>query len=133
MCPARPIVASAAPMIDSGSVVWGGSVRARAPTVGALSAARAPSLGRLDVALWPEYARPAVLVLYRARLDPASPLPARVRLPMPASVGPPHAVASRATDGRLLLADHAIEVEGDWAWVEVTTQSHQVQPASGPR
>ena len=57
------------------------------------------NLERLEIAIWPEYDRPSALVIYKARLDTSVDLPAVVRLPIPASVGAPHAVAAWSPDG----------------------------------
>ncbi len=38
---------------------------------------------RLSVSLWPEYDDPRVLVIIRGELSPESPVPTRIRLPMP--------------------------------------------------
>lgn len=38
---------------------------------------------RLSVSLWPEYDDPRVLVILRGELSPESPVPTRIRLPMP--------------------------------------------------
>lgn len=80
----------------------------------------------LDVALWPEYDRPAVLVFYRVRLPQDLPLPARVRLPIPADVGEPHAVATRSAEGGLFDAQFEREVHGEWALISVETSSRDL-------
>jgi len=87
----------------------------------AATAETQPRLARLQVELWPEYDRPAVLVMLQGWLAADAALPATVRLPMPAQAGRPHAVAKRAADGALLMAQHTVEVKGDWAWVKVET------------
>lgn len=80
-----------------------------------------PRLARLEIEIWPEYDRPAVLVMLQGWLAADAALPANVRLPMPAQAGRPHAVAKRAADGGLLTADYTVDVKGDWAWVNMTT------------
>jgi hypothetical protein len=84
------------------------------------------SLQRLEVAIWPEYDRPAALVILRAELDPAEPLPAAVELPIPAEVGEPFVVAQRTQDGRLLETTYSRRVDGDWVWISVSSDSHAV-------
>jgi hypothetical protein len=84
------------------------------------------SLERLEIAIWPEYDRPAALVILRARLSEAQPLPATVRLPIPVEVGEPHAVAVRTLDRRLLTAPYELEIEQDWAIVSVRTDELEV-------
>jgi hypothetical protein len=74
-----------------------------------------PVIDRLEVAIWPEYDRPAVLVIYRVELSPDTALPAQITLPIPASAGEPFAVASRTAAGDLLVADSSRQVEGEWA------------------
>jgi hypothetical protein len=78
----------------------------------------------LQVSLWPEYDRAAVLVFYRARLSDDTPLPALVRLPIPAEVGAPLAVAQWYPDGR--LNDNVPwnrQVVGEWATIEILTET----------
>jgi hypothetical protein len=84
-------------------------------------------LARLHVELWPEYDRPAVLVMVQGWLAEDAALPATVRLPMPARAGRPHAVAKRAPDGALLMAQHTVDVKDDWAWVNLITDGGEVR------
>ncbi len=93
----------------------------------AATAQTEPRLARLQVKLWPEYDRPAVLVILHGWLAADAALPATVRLPMPARAGQPHAVAKRATGGTLLLAQHTIDVQGDWATVNLMTDVREVR------
>lgn len=81
---------------------------------------------RLEVALWPEYDRPEMLVILRARLSQDQSLPAIVRLPIPERVGEPHAVAMRAQDGPLLSAPYSLEGEGEQTIVSVQTDELEV-------
>jgi hypothetical protein len=87
----------------------------------------APEVERFTVALWPEYDRSAVLVTYRVELSPEVALPAHITLPIPADVGMPHAVAWRGEDGKLYLAEAIRKVDGEWAVMHVTTDSHHLQ------
>ncbi len=54
-----------------------------------------PRLATLLMDVWPEYDRPAtVLVIYRGEFAPGAPVPEMVRLRIPASAGEPSALAS---------------------------------------
>jgi hypothetical protein len=89
-----------------------------------LLSAPSPALESLQLSLWPEYDQPAVLVFYRARLPDDTPLPATVRLPVPAAVGAPLAVAQWFPDGR--LSDNVPwnrQVTGEWAMIEILTNT----------
>ena len=77
------------------------------------------SLERLEVALWPEYDRPAMLVIYRFELSADSPLPAQVSLLIPASIGQPNAVAWQDDDQALYDAVYTVEAAGEWTTVLV--------------
>ncbi len=83
-------------------------------------------LARLEVALWPEYDRAAVLVILKGWLVVDTALPTTVPLPMPARAGQPHAVAKKGADGTLLMAQHTVDVQGDWATVNVMTDGREV-------
>jgi len=85
----------------------------------------AGEIAGLSVSLWAEFDRPAVLVMYQVRLSSSS-LPAQISLPVPAGVEP-HAVAKRGPDGGLYLADHVRRSDGDWLWLDITTDSRDVQ------
>jgi len=93
----------------------------------ALAQEQAPTLARLEVALWPEYDDPRVLVMYRAQLPPGIKLPAVVQLEIPASVGEPHAVATKHADGGLFTATYVRTVKGDWATIAVTADVVDLQ------
>ncbi len=74
------------------------------PTIAHAQAAAAnPRLSALGVEIWPEYDRPAALVILRAALAENVKLPAAVTLRLPAASGGPAAVAySTTADGNLL-------------------------------
>jgi hypothetical protein len=93
----------------------------------ALAQEQATSLARLEVALWPEYDKPAVLVMYRAQLPAGSKLPVVVPLEIPASVGEPHAVATKHADGGLFTATYTRAVHGEWATISVTADVVDLQ------
>lgn len=79
-------------------------------------------LESLEISIWPEYDRPSALVIYQARLDPGTALPAVVELPIPASVGEPHAVAAWDPEGNLDGdVTWARSVAGDFATISIET------------
>jgi len=84
-------------------------------------------LERLEVVLWPEYDRPAVLVILNATLSADTELPAIVPMPMPTAAGAPHAVAKQGPNGNLLVAQHSVEVDGDWSTIKVLTDSPSIR------
>lgn len=94
-------------------------------TVGT-QAVSAQQLERLEVALWPEYDRPAMLVMLRAFLPPATPLPTTVSLPMPAGATV-NAVAKRAADGSLLLAQHTVRSAGDIQVYDIVADTPEIR------
>lgn len=95
--------------------------------MGAASASAQSALARLEVVLWPEYDRPALLVMLRGYLPPDAALPTTVALPMPASTTP-HAVAKRDSNvGTLLMASHTLEADGAWTRVRIVTDMHEVR------
>ncbi len=82
-----------------------------------------PRIERLDISFWPEFDRAAVLVIYRAELAADTQLPTMVRVPIPADVGDPFAVARLGPDGNLLNANYTRTVEESRAWIAVETDS----------
>jgi hypothetical protein len=89
---------------------------------GSAGAQAQPASARIDqlqIAIWPEYDRPGVLVVYRLVLAPDTQLPAKVAVPIPASVGDPHAVAWRGPDGPLLVAPFTRSVDGERAIISM--------------
>lgn len=84
-------------------------------------------LARLEIALWPEYDRAALLVILKGWLVADAALPTTVPLPMPARAGQPHAVATKSADGALLMAQYTVDVQGDWATVNVITDGREVR------
>lgn len=81
-------------------------------------------ISSLEIAIWPEYDRPESLVIYQVRLAEDTPSPAVVRLPIPAAVGEPHAVAAWYPDGTLNDGvTWTATQEGAWTVVEVTTET----------
>jgi len=66
--------------------------------LGAPAGAAAPRLANLQIEVWPEYDRPAALVILKAELAPDAALPAAVSLRIPASSGGPGAVAFASSE-----------------------------------
>jgi len=62
-----------------------------------------PRLASLQIEIWPEYDRPAALVILRGAVAPDAALPADVTLRIPASAGAPSALAYSAAAGANLL------------------------------
>lgn len=62
-----------------------------------------PALAKLEIDVWPEFDRPAALVIYRAELAADVALPAAVSLRIPTSSGGPAAVASAPSVDATLL------------------------------
>ena len=78
-----------------------------------------PALSALNIEVWPEYDRPAVLVILKGALAESVKLPAAVTLRLPASSGGPAAVAySSAADGNLLNLKHDVTRAGDYVTVK---------------
>lgn len=94
---------------------------------GAVAARAQTGLERLEVVLWPEYDRPALLVMLRGYLPMDAQLPTTVVLPIPAT-STPHAVAKRdPSAGNLLMAPHTVEADGDWSRVRIVTDMLEVR------
>jgi hypothetical protein len=80
------------------------------------------SISSLEIAIWPEYDRPAALVIYQVSLPENVVTPAVVTIPIPADAGEPHAVAAWYPDGA--LDDNVTwtaNPQGDQMLIEVTT------------
>ena len=74
-----------------------------------------PRLASLNIEIWPEYDRPAALVILRGALAESVKLPAAVTLRLPAASGGPGAVAySKAADGNLLNLKYESAKSGDF-------------------
>ncbi len=81
------------------------------------------SLASMTIALWPEYDRPAVLVIYRGEVAPEVSLPATVRFELPATVSQMHAVAhwSENTNTLVNLDDFHLEATPQGKLLTLTT------------
>ena len=83
-----------------------------------------PRLASLNIEIWPEYDRPAALVILRAVLAEDVKLPATVTLKLPAGSGGPSAVAhSDTADGNLLSLKHEAAKAGEFIVVKFATPS----------
>lgn len=85
------------------------------------------ALEEMKIDLWPEYDRPATLVMYRFRLKAGADLSAPVAVPVPGNVEDPHAVAWRDDKGSLFVADFTRRVEGERAMVLTRLGSREGQ------
>lgn len=85
------------------------------------------TLSNLEIDLWPEYDRPAVLVIYRVQLPASTSLPAELTLRIPASVGEPHAVAAKEPDGSLVNLAFERVVNGEWAEISLIATMPELQ------
>ena len=72
-----------------------------------------PVLSDLELSFWPEFDRPEVLVMYRGRFAAGTRTPVPVEVRIPASVGPPTAVAYVDESGQRLNQEHTTRVDGD--------------------
>jgi len=79
-----------------------------------------------EVDLWPEFDRPAVLVIERLMLAPDTALPVElaVRVPAQATV---NAVARLEVGGTLVNIDYERQIQGDWAVISLSATSRDVQ------
>jgi hypothetical protein len=66
------------------------------------------SLAQLEIELWPEYDRPAMLVIYRGALATDAPLPSAVQFEIPRRAGQPTAVAYRDPGGQLINLKYSV-------------------------
>lgn len=83
-------------------------------------------LSSVSVNIWPEYDQAAVLVIYHITLAPDTPLPATLSLHIPAQAFL-NAVAVLDPVSGLVNADYERSVEGEWAVLEITASTLQVQ------
>jgi hypothetical protein len=84
------------------------------------------ALEHLQIALWPEYDRPALLVIYRFQLASEVELPAQVELPIPAAVGEPHAVAWQDADAGLFDAAYTLIADEPWSLVQIEMEQSRL-------
>lgn len=81
----------------------------------------------LQIQIWPEYDKPSVLVIYQLTLSPTTTFPASLSVRIPVSAGDPHAVAVRQVDGTLYSMDYTRQVAGEWALINFTTTTSEIQ------
>ncbi|OGO09412.1 MAG: hypothetical protein A2Y61_05710 [Chloroflexi bacterium RBG_13_60_13] len=87
-----------------------------------------PRLASLDIDIWPEFDRPATLVIIHAALADDVELPATMSLHIPASTDGPSAVASAAVEGSTLTnLDYETTEAEDSLLLEFTTPDRLVQ------
>jgi len=81
-----------------------------------------PKLASLNIEIWPEYDRPAALVIMRAAIAEGVKLPAAVTLRLPKASGGPTAVAySTTAEGNLLNLKHERTTTGEYITVKFET------------
>lgn len=80
----------------------------------------------VQVKIWPEYDKPAVLVILNMFLDSSVDLPARMNVKIPADVGEPYSVAVRELDGMLYLLEYEKQIQGDWLVLSFTTPYSEI-------
>lgn len=83
-------------------------------------------LSSVSVEIWPEYDQPAVLVIYHIFLSPKTTLPATLNLRVPAQAEV-FAVAIADPVSGLLNTPYDRTVQGSWATLTITANSHDVQ------
>ena len=86
------------------------------------------ALSAVRVSLWPEFDRPAMLVIYKISLPPQTMLPVEMSLRIPGNAVP-NAVAARHPDGSLLNLNYSQEGSGEWSRLvfQATTPEVQVE------
>ena len=85
------------------------------------------TLSSLEIDLWPEYDKPSMLVIYRLTLSTDTSLPIALSVRIPAAAGEPFAVATKQVDGALINVDNTRRVSGEWAYIDFTTNTAEVQ------
>ena len=83
-------------------------------------------LSSVSVEIWPEYDKPAVLVIYHISLFPGTTLPATLNLRVPAQAEV-FAVAVADSANGLLNAPYDRTVQGSWANLTITANSLDAQ------
>ncbi len=86
----------------------------------ALAQSESP-LAAVSIDLWPEFDRPATLVIYHITLSPQVSLPYQMSVRIPAGSGAPHAVAVQQPGGALISVP--FEQEPDASWTRVVFQA----------
>jgi len=78
-------------------------------------------LSTLTIELWPEFDKPATLVILKGTLAASVPLPAQLTLHIPAASGGPFAVAAADASGKLLNTQYTTTPSGDTTAINLTT------------
>jgi hypothetical protein len=87
-----------------------------------------PQLATVQVRIWPEYDRPAALVIYDLTLPAGTSLPTTVVMKIPVSAGEPYAVASRQSDGSLVNVPYdPLVTNGEWSEVSFTATTPEAR------
>jgi len=86
-------------------------------------------MSSVKVQIWPEYDKPSVLVIYHIILSPDTPLPATVKLRIPAAAQSPHVVAVGATLATVadVGVNYSLEPQGDWVAVVIEATGPAIQ------
>lgn len=79
------------------------------------------TLSALTIELWPEYDKPATLVILRGTLAPSVSFPAQLTLHIPAASGGPFAVAAEDASGKLMNTQYTATPSGEAIAVNLTT------------
>ena len=90
-------------------------------------AQEAPTLSSLELSLWPEYDKPAVLVIYQAEFAADTTLPAAVEIRIPARVGAPTALAYVDELGQRFNQAYTTQQEGDWTLISFSLETNSFQ------
>jgi len=85
------------------------------------------SLSSVRVFLWPEFDRPALLVIYSLTLPANSSFPMDIDFRLPIEADAPHAVAARQPDGSLVNLSYDQKVEGDWLKIHFKATTPELQ------
>ena len=85
------------------------------------------TLSSLEIQIWPEYDKPSVLVIYGVTLSAATTFPTTVSMRIPVSAGNPNAVAVRQADGSLYTIEATRQIAGEWAVINFTATSPEIQ------
>jgi zinc ribbon protein len=78
------------------------------------------ALSSLTIELWPEFDKPATLVILNGTLASSVPLPAQLTLHIPAASGGPFAVAAQDASGKLVNTQYTTAPSGDTIAVSLT-------------
>lgn len=83
--------------------------------------AQVNTLQSVRVQIWPEYDKPAALVIYNVTLPATVTLPASLTMRIPAKAGKPNAIAWQSSDKALYEIKYDTSTAGEWIQVRFTT------------